>query len=217
MKSKQTGFTLVEIAIVMVIIGLLLGGVLKGQQMIENAKIKNLVNDFNGVSAAINSYLDRYHRLPGDDGPTATLTGRGWTDAVGGNINGQLLTAANVFTTGASENFYLWQDLRYSGFITGNPTTAGGGRNNPLNAYNGMIGVGQSDATNGLGLAAGPIICMGSVPGTAAIAIDTALDDGVPNTGSVRGILGVGNTQPAGVVGATAYVEASTYTICKTL
>ena len=67
MKTKQAGFTLVEIAIVLVIIGLLLGGILKGQEMITQAKIKNVVNDFNGITAAVNSYQDRYRALPGDD------------------------------------------------------------------------------------------------------------------------------------------------------
>src|ERR1700674_5205343 len=66
-KVSQSGFTLVEIAIVLVIIGLLLGGILKGQEMITQAKIKNIVNDFNGITAAINSYQDRYRSLPGDD------------------------------------------------------------------------------------------------------------------------------------------------------
>ena len=55
---KQAGFTLVEIAIVLVIIGLLLGGILKGQEMITQAKIKNVIADMSGVSAA-------YVRLPG--------------------------------------------------------------------------------------------------------------------------------------------------------
>ena len=48
-KKHQAGFTLVEIAIVLVIIGLLLGGILKGQEMITQAKIKNIVNDMNGM------------------------------------------------------------------------------------------------------------------------------------------------------------------------
>src|SRR5258705_6098386 len=65
--STEAGFTLVEIAIVLVIIGLLLGGILKGQEMITQAKIKNLINDFNGVTVAVTSYQDRYRALPGDD------------------------------------------------------------------------------------------------------------------------------------------------------
>src|SRR5574337_583394 len=64
---KQMGFTLVEIAVVLVIIGLLLGGVLKGQELIAQAKIRNVANDFNGLTAAIYSYQDRYRALPGDD------------------------------------------------------------------------------------------------------------------------------------------------------
>src|SRR2546425_1241422 len=62
MKSmhKAQGFTLVEIAIVLVIIGLLLGGILKGQEMITQAKIKNSIADFSGISAAYHGYQDRY-------------------------------------------------------------------------------------------------------------------------------------------------------------
>ena len=84
MKARQTGFTLVEIAIVLVIIGLLLGGILKGQEMITQAKIKNVVNDFNGITAAVNSYQDRYRALPGDD----TTANPRWGTAVNGNGNG---------------------------------------------------------------------------------------------------------------------------------
>jgi len=73
--STEAGFTLVEIAIVLVIIGLLLGGILKGQEMITQAKIKNAINDFNGVTVAVTSYQDRYRALPGDDkGATARWT-----------------------------------------------------------------------------------------------------------------------------------------------
>ncbi len=74
-KRYQTGFTLVEIAIVLVIIGLLLGGILKGQEMITQARIKNVVNDFNGITAAYFSYMDRYKAVPGDD-PNASAR---WT------------------------------------------------------------------------------------------------------------------------------------------
>src|SRR5450759_3648 len=86
MKTKQAGFTLFEIAIVLVIIGLLLGGILKGQEMITQAKIKNVVNDFNGITAAVNSYRDRYRAMPGDD---LAASGR-WTGAVSGGGDGQI-------------------------------------------------------------------------------------------------------------------------------
>src|SRR6267142_5199213 len=82
-KSNQGGFTLVEIAIVLVIIGLLLGGILKGQEMITQARIKNAINDFNGVVTAITSYQDRYRALPGDDKGATTR----WTQAPAAGAN----------------------------------------------------------------------------------------------------------------------------------
>ena len=66
-RRKQAGFTLVEIAIVLVIIGLLLGGVLKGQELINSAKVKNFATDFRNIPLFIYGYQDKYKSLPGDD------------------------------------------------------------------------------------------------------------------------------------------------------
>jgi len=55
-RRAQGGFTLVEIAIVLVIVGLLLAGVLKGQELIENSKIKNIAKDMDGITSAVLSY-----------------------------------------------------------------------------------------------------------------------------------------------------------------
>jgi prepilin-type N-terminal cleavage/methylation domain-containing protein len=62
--QKQKGFTLVEISIVLVIIGLLLGGVLKGQELIQNSKVKSVTADFNNISAAYYAYRDRTSSYP---------------------------------------------------------------------------------------------------------------------------------------------------------
>ena len=70
--KQQKGFTLVEIAIVLVIVGLLIGGVLKGQEMITNAKLKRMESDNAGLAAAMFSYQDRYLQLPGDDSQAAS-------------------------------------------------------------------------------------------------------------------------------------------------
>ena len=64
MKNNQSGFTLVEIAIVLVIIGLLLGGVLKGQELINSAKVKNFAGDIRNISTFIYAYQDRFRALP---------------------------------------------------------------------------------------------------------------------------------------------------------
>ncbi|MDP3172332.1 MAG: type II secretion system protein, partial [Polaromonas sp.] len=106
MKSfkKQAGFTLVEIAIVLVIVGLLLAGVLKGQELIESSRAKNLGKDMDAIAAGMISYTDRFKRTPGDDGPLATLQARGGTWAnitVAGNNDGILtITQANTFAAG---------------------------------------------------------------------------------------------------------------------
>ncbi len=64
--KKQQGFTLIEIAIVLVIIGLLLGGILKGQELINSARVRNLASQLDGVKVAYLAFQDRYRVLPGD-------------------------------------------------------------------------------------------------------------------------------------------------------
>ena len=113
MKARQTGFTLVEIAIVLVIIGLLLGGILKGQEMITQAKIKNVIADFSGVSAAYHGYQDRYRALPGDD----LNAGTRWAvapAATPGNGNGVVAGAYNS-ATATDESRLWWDHLRRAG------------------------------------------------------------------------------------------------------
>ena len=211
-RARQSGFTLVEIAIVLVIIGLLLGGVLKGQEMIENSKVKNAVNDMNGVSAAYNSYIDRFRRIPGDDGNLATLTGRGgsWTTiTVAGNNNGALaVTQAQVFT-GGGEGAAFWQHLKAAGFISGNPADAGVNAL-PRNAFNGLLGVGA-----GVTGMTGTAVCLGQVPGKSARQIDTQLDDGVANTGSIRSTLGVIGTNSAPAAAAATYDDEIGRASCR--
>ena len=63
---NQGGFTLVELAIVMIIIGLLLGGVLKGQELIQNAQMSKLISTAKDYEAAYHTFTDRYAAMPGD-------------------------------------------------------------------------------------------------------------------------------------------------------
>src|SRR5260221_6520958 len=163
--SPEAGFTLVEIAIVLVMIGLLLGGILKGQEMITQAKIKNIINDFNGVTVAVTSYQDRYRAIPGDDQNATTR----WTTQAPASGNGNGIIAGLYSTndtsgTGgappaAAESNLFWQHLRIAGFVPGLTTGTGSGTP-PPNAAGGLIGV-ESGAvgTSGLGFTSTIICC----------------------------------------------------------
>lgn len=225
--KKQAGFTLIELAIVLVIIGLLLGGVLKGQELITQGKIKNVIADFNGITAAYYGYQDRYKAIPGDD---AGATAR-WGAAVNsGNGDGSLAGNwnANVAAPAATdESSLFWQHLRLAGFVGG----AGGA--NPNNAVAGMVGVQQGGDSfrSQAGVAGsgftGLILCSSNLPDKIATAIDTTLDDGSPLTGSVRaikqGVGGVAAANPAVPAAGNAdpgpYTETggTQYLVCKSL
>jgi hypothetical protein len=218
---------LVEIAIVLVIIGLLLGGILKGQEMITQAKIKNLINDFNGVTVAVTSYQDRYRALPGDD-PNATAR---WTTQApaSGNGNGIIAGLYNANDTGgtngapsnAGESNLFWQHLRIAGFVPG-LTMGNGSGQPPTNAAGGIIGVESgTPGTNGLGFTS-TIICFSNLPEKVASAIDGQVDDGAPNSGQVRAQLQTTANPPTAnnaSGAASAYVETGVnqYLMCKNL
>ncbi|HPW06882.1 MAG: prepilin-type N-terminal cleavage/methylation domain-containing protein [Rhodoferax sp.] len=223
-KAKQSGFTLVEIAIVLVIIGLLLAGVLKGQELIENSKIKSIVNDMKAVQAAYNGYLDRYKAIPGDE-TLATAAARGWGASAaggGGNANGVLLiTAAQTFANGGEQRPF-WRALRASGLITGDPTGAAGAAGLPKHAGGGVMGV-TSDPAGAYGQT-GVAVCVAGLTTKQAAGVDTLVDGALPatqignNLGSVRGAAGAANplVPTAAVPAGTAYNEtlANTWTIC---
>jgi len=189
MSNKQSGFTLIEIAIVLAIIGLLLGGVLKGQEMMTNAKIKRTANDFNGISAAVFSYLDRYGALPGDDPRAAVRWGGTASSPTAGN---GLIEGNFNSSTGTDESRLVWEHLRFAGLV------AGSGNNLPNHAFGGRIGI--EDTRNGI---TGNVICMEDILGKVAEILDTQMDDGNNATGSFQG----SNNTP--------YVQDTNYIVCS--
>jgi prepilin-type N-terminal cleavage/methylation domain-containing protein len=217
MKTEK-GFTLVEIAIVLVIIGLLLGGILKGQEMITQAKIKNVIADMSGVSAAMYGYQDRYRALPGDDKAAGgAATARWGASAPKGDGDG---VVTGTWTTAASEAGWFWDHLRRAGFVQGSS-----GTDNPFNAVSGRLGVqtgnGAAPPVGVLGEAANTklfnslMLCSGSLPDKIAISVDSQMDDGIGNTGSVRAKKAA--TSLAANDAADTYTEdgVSTYLVCR--
>jgi prepilin-type N-terminal cleavage/methylation domain-containing protein len=182
-RKLQHGFTLVEISIVLVIIGLLLGGVLKGGEIIDNTKVKNVYNSYRELTAAVTSYQDRYSVIPGDDNAAATRgLPAGPTGLGTGNGNGYIDqgTFACVNGNTANEACQALYQLRLSGFISGADTAA------PTHAYGGRIAVSRTDSFIG-GYSRPVGVCFEFLNNKTIRNLETKFDDQAFNTGSIRG------------------------------
>ncbi|OGT75096.1 MAG: hypothetical protein A2W76_00640 [Gammaproteobacteria bacterium RIFCSPLOWO2_12_47_11] len=214
---KQAGFTLVEIAIVLVIIGLLLGGILKGQQLINSARVRNMADQNSGVQAAYFGFIDRFRQIPGDMPGAAAcaaigsvVTGCGGTP-VGGNQNGRIDTWVEA---GA-----VWNHLSASGFLNGSYT--GSGTTSaatyiagplaappavPANAFQQAIMLAYTDDYEaGTGTASVRLAYAfgASIQPSMLRELDVKLDDGSPVTGVMRPTVETANTgEPGDDMGA---------------
>jgi prepilin-type N-terminal cleavage/methylation domain-containing protein len=180
----RKGFTLVELAIVLVIIGIILGAVLKGAEMIKTAKYKRLYSQYREISAAVYTYYDKYQKFPGDD-PNATAR---WGATVpNGNNDGFIDDTAFCAAGAAGESCVAWQALRFAGILTGS-TNATQGRQSPSHAFGGAIALGRTSLVPNMGAWQKPYaVCFQSLNNETARWLEQNYDDGVFNTGSIRG------------------------------
>ena len=208
--KKQSGFTLIELAIVLVIIGLLLGGVLKGQELINSAKVKNMANDFKNIQIQIYSYQDKFRALPGDD-KAATVNVAATTD---GNGNGVIEGAWNA-TVG--ETFNFWQHIRKAGLATGSTNTSDANYT-PKNTEGGRMGVQSNPDQTITGLTGSYAICSEGILGKFAKQLDVSLDDGDTATGNMMTAASVSGSSATSAVtssGTSPSISDSTkYTVC---
>ena len=188
-RQHQSGYTLVEIAIVLVIIGLLLGGVLKGQELIYNQKVKSTYDNYRQFTAAMYGYQDRYKALPGDDPQAKT---RGFIPGVGdpaianGDGNGYISGGGNQCLVAGNSGLEVCQaayHLRLSGFITGQGSISA---EHPLG---GVVTLNSPIAAMGMPAAfvAPTAVCWHGLPNKAAQQIDVSYDDGRATGGSMQG------------------------------
>ena len=200
MKNRQAGFTLVEIAIVLVIIGLLLGGILKGQELINSARVRNLADMATGSQAAYFGFMDRYRQVPGD------MTAEDAEDAIGGVFNGNRDTGSQFQGNGRldpasyggnqiwNEPNAAWEQLSRARFIQGDyqgtPLTEPDAGNDlaPTNPFNSpmLLGINRDYFDRGGAPLRMQLVMGRGIPVQLVRELDVKMDDGMPMTGVVR-------------------------------
>lgn len=207
MKNQQQGFTLIEIAIVLVIIGLLLGGVLKGQELITSARVRNMISQQDGIKAAYFGFLDRYRALPGDYAAAVANIKDVGTTAFG-NGNGQIEPSATAVSGSATdEKNVVWEHLSKAGFINGSynyTATTVSDTTTPKNPYAGYLEL-IYDNNYGTGTPAvrHNLKTGNQVPVNILAEVDRKIDDGDPYRGAFQ-FSTYGSTKATDCVAGTA-------------
>lgn len=215
-RRQQRGFTLVETGIVLVLVGLLLGALLKGQQLVHSARVKDLARDFRGVAIQLDAYQDRFKALPGDDaradanaGGTLATTPPAPAQRGNGRIEGPWNSR-----TVSDESYLFWEHLRRANLTGGSTNTGAIDLYVPRNAQGGRLG---ASSTLAAGWPAAYFVCSANINGDFARRIDRHMDDGDTASGSVRVFTNDANdgaeTTPV-AANLTAMSDANLYSVC---
>jgi prepilin-type N-terminal cleavage/methylation domain-containing protein len=220
MKAQQSGFTLVEIAIVLVIIGLLLGGILKGQELINSAKVKSLANDFRTIPTYIYAYQDKFKALPGDDTNASTHVAGAANATTPTAKQGNGVLEGNWYSGNPTDESYLfWQHVRLSNLAPG-PTLTTDPDYWPKNAMGGFIGINSASAAavQITGMTGTYQICSTGILGKFVKQLDIQMDDGNTETGSMRATANVTSTtlSQSAAVPLAQVDDATSFTVCQT-
>ena len=181
--KRQQGFTLVEIAIVLVIIGLILGGILKGQELIDSARVRSISNDIAGVRTGWYAFQDRYNALPGDFNRAAAQIGGSSTN---GNGNGRVDVDTEVGG--------VWEHMAEAGFISGDFNGDGETINDlvcdtgscPSNPFNGFYKISYGERIPGTASNANEFFTGDQIPVNIILQLDLKLDDGLADDGEMQ-------------------------------
>lgn len=137
---RKDGFSLVELSIVLVILGLLVGGILAGQSLIRASELRSVSNDMQRFTAATYAFRDKYFSIPGDMNNATAFWGKDNTNCpshsgsaatpgtCNGNANGMIDITVSASSTG--ESFQFWKQLALAGMVEGTYTGLSGADGN---------------------------------------------------------------------------------------
>ena len=240
-KQNQDGFTLVEISIVMIIIGLLIGGTFGGMKLIENMQVNKTVQDLKAIESASLTFKDTYGRLPGDlVNPAARLPNCTTAPC---NVTGdgnRRIGPANGWTnvsaiTATDERLAAWHHLAAADLMKapGPGASLEFGDGQPDSPYGGYRWETYTNGTNYAGIPDNTVrghmlivtglawevyttqTSFNSVPCYAMTKIDRKMDNGHPLTGRVSAVHGQCYTAPASM--ASTYIETGTLSPMRVL
>jgi prepilin-type N-terminal cleavage/methylation domain-containing protein len=243
-RTRNHGFSLVELSIVLVILGLLTGGILTGQSLIRASELRAITAEYQRYQTAAQTFRDKYFAIPGDMNNAGAF---GWAGT--GDADGLIENAA---TAAPNEVSLFWVQLGLAGLIEGSYTNTTGttltiGTHNPRSKISSagwnvaqlgnmsIAGV-PTPAAGATAPAAGTfyagnygnVLLLGS--GTDSLApggilkaeeawnIDTKMDDGRPDAGGVLTLESQGAATPNGcgnIAGATTALAASAYDLAN--
>ena len=210
--KRASGFTLVEMSIVLMIIGLLLGGILKGQELINSAKTRHLSQEFLAVQIAFYAYQDRYKAVAGDNPKASAADGRATAattppnKAGNGHIDGEWDSAI-----ASDESFLFWQHVRLAGLLAGPPGTEEADYL-PQTLFGSKMGISSTAPISAPTAMPGSFnICASDIPGRFARQMDMQNDDGNTQTGAVRV---ADPTSPSVALPASAVADGEKYLLC---
>lgn len=226
---SERGFTLAEVATVLILLGILAGMIILGDGMLTQSRIRSMANQFEELRAAVLTYQDRYGALPGDD-PRADgrwVDGGGASRARNGTGDGRISGSyqdpppagdplvALVVNALQGESLNFWWHLRLAQLVMAPPPVISLVAQ-PLNYFSGVTGV-EWGALGFPRLAA----CTANLPGDVALGIENRLDDGDPRRGLIRAARQTAENQPLAAADAsiTGYVSNDTdlYILCRRL